>query len=235
MLLIGSTSPAELVHDFADRANSSHRSCMNPFMATENGKPWVEWWRISPAGGAMSVAGMYRGRGMPASRAATAWSTRSWIIASCSGSRCVRDSSRYWASSTAPSVSAETSSACSDAPPQAPRAASSTSPAEKKETRILTHHVHRVWMCRSCRESGLGKLGKAGRAGEGLESTRCLSRKGPENRVFPCHGMSSVRLLGGAGEETGRGNAFPAGGDFPCVPDLAVGLDSNVSGWRAAR
>ena len=58
MLLMGRTVPAELVHDRAARANSSHRSCMKPFMATDTGKPLVERWSSSPPGGAMSVAGM---------------------------------------------------------------------------------------------------------------------------------------------------------------------------------
>ena len=78
---------------------------------------------------------------------------------------------------------------------------------------------------------------RAGR--KGLESRSwppmCLSRKGPENRVLPDQGTSSVRFSRGAAEETGRGNAVATRGDFSCVPDLAVGRDSNVSNSRAAR
>ena len=78
---------------------------------------------------------------------------------------------------------------------------------------------------------------RAGRKGLEFRSwpPMCLSRKGPENRVLPDQGTSSVRFSRGAAEETGRGNAVAARGDFSCVPDLAVGRDSNVSTSSAAR
>ena len=117
---------------------------------------------------------------------------------------------------------------------------------------VLNHHVH----LHACVTDGVLMPAAAAPAGdaplallpawsscrrflEGLESRSwppmCLSRKGPENRVLPDQGTSSVRFSRGAAEETGRGKAVAVRGDFSCVPDLAVGRDSNVSNSRAAR
>lgn len=79
MLLMGRVSPAAVVHCVAERANSNHRSCRYPLMASANGNSPYRGraaYTSNPLGGARSVAGRYSGLGIPASRAAMAWSMR---------------------------------------------------------------------------------------------------------------------------------------------------------------